>query len=102
MESFATADASPGTCLLRALDRFDALVAGGLVVVERRLRIGRHTLALCSTCVLDALMTPALAHLVVTEGATGGADPVVKESRFERGTGTFTVPARTTAVPICA
>ena len=28
----------------------------------------------------------------------GGADPVVKESRFERGTGTFTVPARTTAV----
>jgi len=28
----------------------------------------------------------------------GGADPVVTESRFERGTGTFTVPARTTAV----
>jgi pullulanase-type alpha-1,6-glucosidase len=27
-----------------------------------------------------------------------GADPVVKESRFDRRTGTFTVPARTTAV----
>ncbi len=28
----------------------------------------------------------------------GGADPRVKESRFDRGSGTFTVPARTTAV----
>jgi pullulanase-type alpha-1,6-glucosidase len=28
----------------------------------------------------------------------GGADPVVKESQFDRASGTFTVPARTTAV----
>jgi hypothetical protein len=30
------------------------------------------------------------------------ADPVVRTARFERGTGTFTVPARTTAVFVSA
>lgn len=38
----------------------------------------------------------ANAHLSAVQ--RGGADPVVRESGFDRRTGTFTVPARTTAV----
>ena len=36
--------------------------------------------------------------LVLSDVQAGGADPVVRETRFDPATGTVTVPARTVAV----